>query len=62
MRRVSTSQPNRETATQSVPHVHFHLAPRWSDDSVRRIWPPETNYLGHPKDKTWGEALLKEVR
>lgn len=46
-------QSNGETATQSVPHVHFHLVPRWSDDSIGRIWPPETNYSERAKDKTW---------
>ena len=50
---LNVIQSNGETATQSVPHVHFHLVPRWADDSIGRIWPPETNYSEHAKDKTW---------
>lgn len=32
-------QSNGEAATQTVPHVHFHLVPRWLGDKMGRIWP-----------------------
>lgn len=48
-------QSNGEVATQTVDHVHIHLVPRWSGDSLGRIWPPETNYSERVKDKTWDE-------
>lgn len=32
-------QSNLEAATQTVPHVHFHLVPRWKGDAMGTIWP-----------------------
>lgn len=46
-------QSNGEAASQSVMHVHIHLVPRWSDDRVGRIWPPESNYSEAQKNLTW---------
>lgn len=37
-------QSNGEAATQTVPHLHVHLVPRWDDDGMGRIWPDETNW------------------
>ena len=28
-------------AEQTVPHVHLHVMPRWADDRVGPIWPPD---------------------
>lgn len=28
-------------ATQTVPHVHFHVVPRWFHDEIGDIWPPK---------------------
>jgi histidine triad (HIT) family protein len=28
-------------AEQTVPHVHLHVLPRWVDDRVGPIWPPD---------------------
>lgn len=50
---LNVIQSNGKVATQSVPHVHVHLVPRWRDDSIGRIWPPETNYSELAKDRTW---------
>lgn len=54
-------QSNGEAATQTVPHVHVHVVPRWQDDAVGRIWPPETNYSEDQKDETW-ERLRNDLR
>lgn len=50
---LNVIQSNGEVATQSVHHVHVHLVPRWTNDAIGRIWPPETNYSEYAKDETW---------
>ncbi|WP_206604384.1 HIT family protein [Arthrobacter pityocampae] len=52
-------QSNGEAATQSVPHIHVHLVPRWESDAIGRIWPPKTSYSEAAKDDVW-EKLLGE--
>lgn len=32
-------QSNGAAATQTVPHVHFHVVPRWSGDALQLAWP-----------------------
>lgn len=32
-------QSNGHDATQTVPHLHIHLVPRYTDDSMGEIWP-----------------------
>jgi len=54
-------QSNGEAATQTVPHLHVHLVPRWAGDTVGRIWPPETNYAEYQKDAAW-ERLREACR
>ncbi len=54
-------QSNGEAATQTVPHLHVHIVPRWTDDDVGRIWPPETAYSETEKDDVW-ESIRKAVR
>ena len=44
-------QSNGEAATQTVDHLHIHLVPRWSNDAIGRIWPPETNFPEVLKDE-----------
>lgn len=46
-------QSNGEAATQTVMHVHVHVVPRWSEDALGRIWPPETHYTDVQKDAAW---------
>lgn len=29
-------------AEQTVPHLHLHVVPRWSDDGFGDLWPPKT--------------------
>jgi len=57
-------QSNGESATQTVTHVHIHLVPRWPDDNLGRIWPPETGYSENQKDNAWRsvrENVLKQM-
>ncbi|MGC5308754.1 HIT family protein [Micromonospora zamorensis] len=54
-------QSNGGAATQSVPHLHIHIVPRWSGDDLGRIWPPETKYSDKQKDEVW-ERLRRECR
>ena len=56
---LNVIQSNGEAATQTVPHLHVHVVPRWADDKVGRIWPPETDYTEHEKDDAW--ARLREA-
>ncbi len=39
-------QSNGEAATQTVPHLHVHVVPRWHDDAMGRIWPEDTDWTG----------------
>jgi histidine triad (HIT) family protein len=46
-------QSNGRAASQTVFHLHVHIVPRWEDDAVGRIWPPETSYSEEQKDEAW---------
>jgi histidine triad (HIT) family protein len=39
-------------ATQSVPHFHFHVVPRWTDDEVTLKW---------PEQRAWAKADLDDM-
>lgn len=54
-------QSNGEAATQTVMHLHVHVVPRWRNDKVGRIWPPETSYSEAQKDDAW-EAIRAECQ
>jgi histidine triad (HIT) family protein len=58
---LNVIQSNGEAATQTVNHLHVHIVPRWQDDRVGRIWPPETSYTEVQKDQAW-DAIRKECR
>lgn len=58
---INIIQSNGQAATQSVPHLHVHIVPRWTDDAVGRIWPPETNYSQAEKTNVL-EKLVDEYR
>lgn len=58
---LNVIQSNGPAATQTVMHLHVHVVPRWEDDEVGRIWPPETHYSEDDKDDAW-EALRREFR
>lgn len=53
---MNVIQSNGQAATQTVLHLHVHLVPRWHDDALGRIWPPETSFSERQKDRTY-EAI-----
>ena len=46
-------QSNGAAASQTVPHLHVHIVPRWHNDRIGRIWPPESSYSETQKDDAW---------
>jgi len=48
---INIIQSNGEAATQTVPHVHVHIVPRWDGDAFREIWPSKTNFSDEEKDR-----------
>lgn len=44
-------QSNGEAATQTVPHLHIHVVPRWFDDDMGDIWPKKTSWSSEQKDE-----------
>ena len=55
---LNVIQSNGRAATQTVFHLHVHIVPRWSNDSVGRIWPPITNYTEEQKDAAWEKLRI----
>lgn len=48
---VNIIQSNGVIATQTVPHVHFHVVPRWENDRLRLTWPTaEESVASVPSD------------
>lgn len=58
---LNVIQSNGDAATQTVMHLHIHVVPRWRDDGIGRIWPPETRYSEHQKDTAW-DTIRAECR
>lgn len=48
---INIIQSNGEVATQSVPHVHVHIVPRWDGDAFGEIWPSKTDFSDEEKDR-----------
>ena len=48
---INIIHSNGEAATQSFPHVHVHIVPRWDDDSFGNIWPTKTDFSDEEKDR-----------
>jgi histidine triad (HIT) family protein len=50
-------QSTGEAATQTVPHVHFHVLPRWDGDAMTLTWPTAA-----AENDDAQEVTLAEVR
>ncbi|QIK50344.1 HIT domain-containing protein (plasmid) [Gordonia terrae] len=53
---LNVIQSNGEAATQTVAHLHVHLVPRRSGDTMGPIWPPETDFTEDSKDDALGRV------
>ena len=49
---MNVIQSTGSAATQSVPHVHFHVLPRWNNDDVGLAWPETAAEQGADLDET----------
>lgn len=64
---LNVIQSNGEAATQSVPHLHVHLVPRWDGDAMGPIWPNQAEYSEAEKDQAFErvrgavERLVEEM-
>lgn len=45
-------QSNGTAATQTVPHLHVHVLPRWDGDKIGDFWPDTTDYPEDELDQT----------
>lgn len=56
---INIIQSTGPVATQTIPHVHFHVVPRWSSDDVSLIWPDKEAEDSAAQDQTL--ALVRSV-
>jgi histidine triad (HIT) family protein len=47
-------------ASQTVMHIHFHLVPRWKDDTFGPIW-PESEPISEALKKDTAERIRKAI-
>lgn len=53
---INLSQANGEVAGQVVPHIHFHVIPRFHSDGVHRNWHP-TEYADRDEMKSFADRI-----
>ena len=56
---INIIQSTGSAATQTIPHVHFHVVPRWSDDDVLLAWPDRAAEDSEAQDQTL--ALVRSL-
>lgn len=49
---LNVVQSNGAAATQTVPHLHVHVVPRWDDDEIGDFWPDATDFPDDELDQT----------
>jgi histidine triad (HIT) family protein len=49
---LNVIQSNGDAATQTVPHVHVHVVPRWDNDQMELSWPPQAAETEAEMDQT----------
>jgi diadenosine tetraphosphate (Ap4A) HIT family hydrolase len=50
-------QSNGRAATQTVPHLHVHVLPRWGDDPVGDFWPLRPSVSDAQQDELMSRLL-----
>jgi len=55
---ISIGQSNYKAAGQVVPHLHFHIMPRFDDDGLK-LW-PQSKYEEGEMD-SFKEKIVKEI-
>lgn len=58
---LNVIQSNGAAATQTVLHLHVHVLPRWRNDAIGAIWPPDAGVPERQVDSAW-DALREEFR
>ena len=59
---ITVLQTNKEAGWQTVPHLHLHVVPRYSDDGVGLIWPrkePSFDLLTSYADQLLGATEMQ---
>jgi histidine triad (HIT) family protein len=54
---INISQANGEVAGQVIPHVHFHIIPRFKSDGPHRNWTPQ-QYTDPAEMKTFADRMI----
>ena len=56
---INIIQSTGSAATQTIPHVHFHVVPRWGGDNVLLAWPDIAAEDSNGQDQTL--ALVRSL-
>lgn len=56
---VNIVQNNKSAAGQLVPHLHFHIIPRYKDDGIRYIYGKGKKYKDKKEEKQYQDNIKK---